>query len=169
VNGVEHVQVDLHEVVVRAASAARRVGTSNDVTVSWSVAEDVHVEGDEARLSQVVDNLFTNAVKYSRPGDTVTASLSVEDDQAVVVVSDTGIGIEPESVDRLFQRFYRSEEARRLGIPGVGLGLSISKDIVEAHGGSIAVTSELAKGSRFEVRLPLVREPESLLGRVGGQ
>src|SRR5690606_7768918 len=97
---------------------------------------------------------------YSDPGGRVSVALGVDGTQAEVVVRDTGIGIAAVDRDRLFSRFFRAEAAEQQAIQGVGLGLSISKSIVESHGGRIEVDSELGVGSTFRVRLPSGDPPQ---------
>ena len=109
--------------------------------------------GDPERLSQVITNLLSNAVHYNKPQGQVSIRVSAQDGFAILVVADTGSGIPPEALPRIFDRFYRAEHSRTEGRSG--LGLAISKSIVEAHGGTIAVESEPEKGARFTVRLPV--------------
>ena len=104
-------------------------------------------------MTQVVDNLISNAIKYTQTGS-VHVCLAVED-RVQIEVSDTGIGIDSMDRDHLFTRFFRARHAHSQSIQGVGLGLSIIKSIVESHGGRIEVESQVGRGSRFQVRLPL--------------
>jgi signal transduction histidine kinase len=111
-------------------------------------------------MAQVVDNLVSNAVKYTPEGGRVRVELGVDGSRVELVVRDTGIGIEAHDRERLFTRFFRSRHAEERSIQGVGLGLSITKSIVESHGGRIEVESETGRGSVFRVRIPLeVDEP----------
>ena len=110
---------------------------------------------DGPRLRQVIDNLLGNAVKYTEPGGSVSVRLRQRGAVVVIAVSDTGIGVAPEEVGRLFRRFFRGAQATRRQIPGVGLGLSIVRAIVEAHGGLVTVDSTLGEGSTFRVELPV--------------
>jgi signal transduction histidine kinase len=109
--------------------------------------------GDADRLAQVLTNLLTNAIEYNRPQGEVRVTTGVENDTAILTVSDTGTGIPAEDLPRVFERFYRSDKSRTSG--GNGLGLAIGKAIVDAHGGSIDVTSESGRGTTFTVRLPV--------------
>ena len=109
---------------------------------------------DAERMAQVVDNLVTNAIKYTEPGGTVEVRLETDGGWALLGVADSGIGISAEDCERLFARFFRTEDAARRAVAGAGLGLSITKDIVVSHGGRIEVESELGRGSVFRVRLP---------------
>jgi signal transduction histidine kinase len=114
------------------------------------------------RLGQVVDNLLGNAAKYSPDETEIELSVRAEDEQIVLAVRDQGVGIAPEHVPHLFDRFYRAPGPHTAEQSGLGLGLSIVRDLVVAHGGRIAVESEgEGKGSAFLVRLPVApqREP----------
>jgi len=111
--------------------------------------------GDEEELKAAVSNLVDNAVKYSRTGGTVEISLTTHLNQAKLVITDQGIGISPEDQKRIFDRFYRTDDARAHTKKGTGLGLAICAWIVESHHGRIEVQSALNKGSTFTVTLPL--------------
>jgi len=113
---------------------------------------DVEVVGDKDALKQLVLILLDNAIKYTRSQDSIQVEVEKDDSQAVIRVSDTGIGISQEHLPHIFERFYRADTSR--SSDGTGLGLSIAKWIVEQHCGSISVVSEIGKGSIFEVKLP---------------
>jgi heavy metal sensor kinase len=108
--------------------------------------------GDSERLGQVLTNLLTNAIEYNRPNGEVRVTTAAAHDTAILTIRDTGAGIAPADLPRVFERFYRSDQSRTSG--GNGLGLSICKAIVDAHGGSIEAASELNVGTTFTVRLP---------------
>jgi signal transduction histidine kinase len=116
--------------------------------------EPARVRGSARDLGLLVRNLVDNAIRYSAAQDTVSISVAVEDEEVVLTVADTGIGIPTRDLPRIFERFYRVDRARSRETGGTGLGLSIVRHIVENHDGSIDVRSELGRGSRFEVRLP---------------
>ncbi len=118
--------------------------------------EAVQVHGDPYRLEQVLANLLENALKYSPDGGTVRVRLRVTGDVALLSVHDEGIGIPPEDQKLLFDRFFRARNASSRSFGGLGLGLYISRDIVERHGGRIWVESEVGRGSTFFVALPLL-------------
>jgi two-component system, OmpR family, sensor histidine kinase MtrB len=109
--------------------------------------------GDANRLSQVFNNLLSNAVKYSPNGGLVEIRVLREGDHAIVAVRDQGIGVAPDDIDLIFRPFNRSKMTKET-IPGIGLGLSASRRIVEAHGGTLTVESQLGRGAEFRVRLP---------------
>jgi two-component system, OmpR family, sensor histidine kinase BaeS len=115
----------------------------------------VRTIGDPERLAQVVDNLLSNALRYTDPGGTIAVSLEVRDGRAVVEVADTGIGIAPRELDRVFDRFWRSAGARARAADGSGVGLALVSDLVSAHDGRVNVASEPGRGTTFTVALPL--------------
>ena len=125
------------------------------VYIELKEVDQVTVLGDADRLKQLMLNLVENAVKYTPDGGEVIISLSKEEGWAQFEVSDTGIGIPPENLPYVFDRFYRVDKARTRAQGGSGLGLSIAKWIAEAHGGKIAVTSKIGEGTAFYVSLPL--------------
>jgi len=110
--------------------------------------------GDPDRIAQVITNLLTNAIRYNQDQGVVTVTLQSLPAETVLTVSDTGIGIPPEHLAHIFERFYRVDNARSRKDGGVGLGLAICKSIVTAHGGQISVSSHVNRGTKFEVRLP---------------
>ncbi|MCR4406886.1 MAG: ATP-binding protein [Anaerolineae bacterium] len=114
------------------------------------------VQGDRNRLVQVLTNLVSNAYKYTPPGGRITLALHQTDGELQVDVTDTGIGIAPTDLDRVFERFYRADHDLVRGQSGTGLGLAIAKSIVEMHGGRIWVRSVLGKGSTFSFSLPVI-------------
>jgi heavy metal sensor kinase len=117
------------------------------------------VLGDSQWLKQALINLLDNALQYTPAGGSVTVRLQAVGREVAIAVEDTGHGIEPEHIPHLFERFYRTDWARAKDTAGTGLGLPIVKEIMEAHGGSIAVTSEVNKGSIFTLRLPALTQP----------
>ena len=123
-------------------------------------ARNKKISADPTRLYQVVMNLLDNSLKYTHAGGSVTLFLNSSDHEVHFGVADTGIGISKEDVPKVFLRFFRSDESRE-GPNGdaersLGLGLAIVKSIVEAHGGTIGVESELGKGTRFTITMPSV-------------
>jgi two-component system, OmpR family, phosphate regulon sensor histidine kinase PhoR len=110
---------------------------------------------DEGRLQEIVYNLLDNAVKYSKPGGTITVQAQLEGDQIHLSVRDQGIGIRESDVPRIFERFYRADKARSRELGGTGLGLSIVKHIAQLHGGSVGAESELGRGAKVSVFLPV--------------
>jgi signal transduction histidine kinase len=144
--------VDLTATVRTAVEAAAQAG----VTLDLELADDVVVIGDRIRLAQVVTHLLDNAIKHSRPGAHVTVTLAQPCPAAVeLTVADTGIGIPDDEHQQVFTRFYRSSCTRQQGIPGAGLGLAISRAIVDRHHGSIRLMPQPTPGVRIVVRLPV--------------
>jgi signal transduction histidine kinase len=116
--------------------------------------------GDRGRLAQVLDNLVSNALKFTPEGGTVQVRTQAYDAHVVLEVEDTGIGIPVGDQPRLFERFFRSAVAEDQAIPGTGLGLAIVKAIVEAHAGEISISSREGAGTTFRVELPLAARAE---------
>ncbi len=114
------------------------------------------VQGDSDRLAQVFGNLVDNAIKYTPAGGSVLVRTQLSGDKVLVHVADSGVGIAPDDLTRVFERFYRADKSRQSGPDhGAGLGLAIARQIIQAHGGTITVSSSLGRGSEFMVRLPV--------------
>ncbi len=126
-----------------------------DAQLILQVSEEIRIRGDDLRLRQLFLNLISNAIKYTSEHGRLEIILAVENDFARIDIADTGIGIPPEHLPHIFDRFYRVDKARNRMDGGTGLGLAIVKWIAEAHGGSITVKSSVGKGSTFSVRLPI--------------
>jgi signal transduction histidine kinase len=168
--------VELDRLVEEVAKQGEILGRARGVQVVIQSLEPLIARGDEQRLRQLLLNLVDNAVKYTPPGGQVTLSLRRVGEESgdptapppeafpdrpapewvEIAVSDTGVGIPPEALPRIFERFYRADGARSREAGGAGLGLCIAKTIAEAHGGTIQAQSALGAGSTFSVRLPLV-------------
>ncbi|MDB5329132.1 MAG: hypothetical protein JWP03_283 [Phycisphaerales bacterium] len=126
------------------------------ITVEANIAP-AKVTGDASRIGQVATNLIANAIRYNREGGTVNVVTATDGPDAMLLVSDTGVGISAEDTPHVFERFFRADKARSRAVGGSGLGLAICKSIVEAHGGTISFASEVGKGTTFTVRLPATR------------
>jgi signal transduction histidine kinase len=109
---------------------------------------------DPDKLSQAVINLLSNALKYTPAGGAVDVSVDVRPSGTEIRVADTGVGIDSQDIPRLFERFYRADNSRSRATGGAGIGLSIAKAIVEAHGGTISAASQTGRGSEFCIMLP---------------
>jgi PAS domain S-box-containing protein len=151
---IERVPLDLSALLTRIADAMAPTLERHSLQVS-GVEETIVISGDELRLEQVIHNLVSNAVKYSPQGGTVFLTLSVQDGLAQLVVRDQGIGIPAAALPQLFQRFFRVDGDNTRHIAGMGIGLYVIKEIVELHGGTVAVESAEGVGSSFIVSLPL--------------
>jgi len=145
--------VTLADVVARAVDLYRDVADAKGVTLAADAAPDVVVVADRTRLEQVAANLIDNAVKYTPPGGRVDVEVRRPEDAAILRVRDTGPGIAPDELPHIFDRLFRGDTSRTER--GLGLGLSLVKAIVEAHGGTVDVVSEPGRGSVFTVSLPL--------------
>ena len=147
----------LAETTVACVELIRPLAAGRNIQLHCELAP-APTHGDTDRISQVITNLLSNAVHYNRDGGEIRVTTHSETAAAVLTVSDTGPGIAPEDLPRLFERFFRADKSRTPANGRNGLGLAISKAIVAAHGGSIEVTSETGRGSCFTVRLPAGRE-----------
>jgi PAS domain S-box-containing protein len=153
---VQAYPVDLADVVRASVESARAAINGNPLTVTAELPSGLVLPGDQRRLRQVVDNLLGNAVKYSPDGGRIAVRLRPVGGSAELTVSDTGIGISPEERDRMFTRLYRTSRARERAIPGTGLGLALSRAVVERHHGTIELAAHDGPGTTILVRLPLV-------------
>lgn len=145
---------DLVRLVEQSVESARPAVAIAGLRVDFVTAPPMTVTLDD-EFAEVVDNLIANAVKYTPPGGQVEVALSREDDTAVLSVADSGPGIPPEERDRIFEKFFRGERFLALNVPGLGLGLFITRAIVRRHGGEITVEERPGGGARFVVRLPM--------------
>jgi two-component system, OmpR family, phosphate regulon sensor histidine kinase PhoR len=152
---LERERTDIAALVRQSLEAARPAVEAAGLTLVSRVPEHLVVMVDPQRFAQVVDNLVSNAVKYTPSGGRIEVDLSVTHDRIELVVVDTGIGISVRDRNHVFSRFFRTRHAAQRSIQGIGLGLSISKAIVDSHGGRIEVESEEGLGATFRVRLPL--------------
>lgn len=152
IEGTPGESVDFSALCNEALEIVTALAEAAGLSVDADIEPDVHVQGRAVKLRQVILNLADNGVKYTSAGGRVRVSLRRTNGSAVLDVTDTGKGIEPQHLPRIFDRFYRGAE--RAGAQGTGLGLAIAKRIVEVHRGSIAVSSEPGRGSTFTVRLP---------------
>ncbi|MBI1919860.1 MAG: HAMP domain-containing protein [Geobacter sp.] len=147
--------LDLNEIFAELLRKAQQLGAENGVEIFFEPVHPLPVSGDRARLRQLFLNLLDNAVKYTNEGGEVRIDLAAEQDRAVARIADTGIGMPPEALPFVFDRFYRVDKSRNRADGGVGLGLAIVKILAELHGGTVAVASEPGMGSVFTVTFPL--------------
>ena len=151
--------VDLASIAAQAVQAARIVNP--DRPVSLLAVDPVIVYADEERLRQVIDNLLANAVQHTPPRSPVTVSATSTGGTGEIIVADNGPGMTAEQAAHVFERFYRTDDARTRARGGMGLGLSIAASLVAAHGGDITVDTRPGQGAAFHLRLPLAATVES--------
>jgi heavy metal sensor kinase len=146
--------VDLAALAVDVTGEMRLIGEERGVAVRSATDRSLIVRGDSGQLRRLVVNLVENAVRYTDAGGAVDVSVRLVDNKAVLTVGDTGIGISPDHISHIFERFYRVAPARSRSDGGAGLGLALCKAIVDAHGGSIEIESKVGVGTIFTVHLP---------------
>ncbi|MDP6167035.1 MAG: ATP-binding protein, partial [Gammaproteobacteria bacterium] len=152
-------KVDIVNITAKVCTNLQSVAQSHDIGLKLYAFKDEYlpVLGDDKALNQLVTNLVDNAIKYTPAGGKVDVYLEQQEQQIMLAVQDTGIGIAPVDQERIFERFYRVDKARSREVGGTGLGLAIVKHIVQSHQGKVQVLSELERGTRFEVRLPIAK------------
>jgi two-component system phosphate regulon sensor histidine kinase PhoR len=145
--------IDAHSLVETAIKQFSAIAIDSELKLETNLAEGLPtVLVDAKRIDHVFTNLISNAVKWSRPGDTITVKGWVDDGTVWFSIADTGLGIEPEHLPHIFERFFKTDAARSQ--PGTGLGLSIARHIVDAHGGVMSATSSVGEGSEFAFTVP---------------
>jgi len=149
------VPVDLSSVIAEAVERNQVLAERKGIKISWDSPPGTLVLGDGEMLSMAVKNLIENAILYSDEGGQVGVGLREDDGTAQISVTDTGVGIDPEHVERIFERFYRADPSRSRSTGGTGLGLAIVKHVANNHRGDIQVFSKLGFGSTFTLRLPI--------------
>ena len=155
---LERREFELNAVVAESVEAAGPLAAQHGVALGYETELEGTLWGDPARLAQLIDNLISNAIKFTPPGGRVDVRLSRSNRSAVLEIEDTGMGISAQEQEKLFDRFYRTRSAAEEAIQGTGLGLSIAQAIANAHGGHIGVTSKEGAGTTFHVELPLKAE-----------
>ena len=151
-------EVDLGEVVEASVNSHQRVSQKKNQLLHATVEKDCLVYGDEMLLRQIANHLISNAIKFSSPGASIWVVLGQHENLAVLKVRDEGPGIHMDEIDKLFNKFQRLSTRPTAGEISTGLGLAITRDLVELHNGSITVESELEKGSTFIVNLPILQK-----------
>ncbi|MDQ0214973.1 two-component system phosphate regulon sensor histidine kinase PhoR [Oikeobacillus pervagus] len=147
---IEHVY--LRPIILDIIDTLNNQMEEKNITYTMKVDSHLYVEGDPYRLNQVFMNLINNAIVYTQSGGKINIDAHESEKEIIVNVKDNGIGISPEEIPRIFERFYRVDKARSRNSGGTGLGLAIVKHIIEAHGGIIIVTSEVDKGTTFTIK-----------------
>jgi signal transduction histidine kinase len=148
-------ELDLAAVARQAVTEAQPRAEANGIALTFDGDAVVPVQANKGRMSRVLENLVSNAIKFTPPGGEVRVSVARTDGKVRLEVADTGIGIAADDHQRLFDRFFRTTTVAEQHFPGTGLGLYIARAIVEASGGSIAVRSEPGDGASFSVELPV--------------
>ena len=153
---MERKDADLAGVIAQVGEGLEIQAREKGVTLKLEIADNLpKIQGDEQRIAQVLFNLMSNALRHTPAGGTITTSAELRDGRLLVSVRDTGTGISPEDLPHVFERFYRADRSRARTTGGSGLGLTIAKQIVEAHGGQIWAQSWLGAGSTFTFSLPV--------------
>ena len=147
--------VELGPLVKECVNAARPRAEAEQVELRVETEDVPELNGDGDRIAQVIDNLLSNALKFTEEGGEVVVRLRAGEGNAVIEVQDSGIGIPKDEQERLFDRLFRASGATEMHIPGIGVGLTIVKALVEAHGGEVSVESVEGEGTTFRVALPL--------------
>jgi signal transduction histidine kinase len=151
----QRTRLDLARLLRYAADSSAPDAEARGIRLQVAADVELPIMGDRTGLVRILDNLVSNALKYSDAGTTVMMTADREGDCAVCRIEDQGLGIAAEDLGRIFTRFQRTEAARRAGIPGTGLGLALAQEVAEQHGGGLEVSSEVGIGSVFTLRLPL--------------
>ncbi|WP_309067431.1 PAS domain-containing sensor histidine kinase [Microbacterium sp.] len=151
----EPARAELRSILESSIESFQPAAAARGLRLELDAPERVPLAGDGFRLRQVVDNLISNAIKYTPREGTVRVSCDIEQEEVAVTVADTGIGIAPEDVGRVFEPYFRAQTARESEIQGTGLGMAIAREIVVAHAGSLDLASEPGVGTTVTLRLPL--------------
>jgi len=153
--------VHLGDVLEKLSPSYKAEADGRGLTLALTVQQTSSIVVNPLHMSQLWSNLISNAIKYTPAGGFVRVSLEEDETWVIGAVEDSGIGISPQELSLVFHEFYRTEEAKKTGVRGTGLGLPLVKRIVEGYGGSLEVQSEVGKGSLFRFKLPLVAAPSS--------
>ncbi len=152
---LEYTEVDLNKVINEALQLISGTIKEKQMNLLFEKTIDFPIKGDERRLIQVIVNILSNAVAYSKDEKTIKIAVEKVNENILIIVEDEGIGIEATELPRLFERFYRVDRARSRDSGGTGLGLAIVKHLVEAHHGTVEVYSQLGIGTAFYIKLPI--------------
>jgi signal transduction histidine kinase len=149
-------RLDLESWLARVANGFGQANPSHRVEAHLPLPLPT-ISADLDRLGQVMNNLLSNATRYSAAGTRIGVTAQVVDDNVEIQVTDQGSGVAPDDCERIFEKFYRGKHGATLAVRGTGLGLAVARQLVEAHGGTIGVRSSVGQGSTFWVRLPIAR------------
>jgi two-component system, OmpR family, phosphate regulon sensor histidine kinase PhoR len=153
------VEVDIHDIINTALNnTALLISQRNGKIETLLTAQQFKLQADKVHLTNIIFNLIDNAIKYTQETPVITVHTRNSTEAIFISVKDNGIGISKENQRKIFDKFYRVPTGNVHNVKGFGLGLSYVQVVVEKHGGTIGVSSELGKGSAFEIRLPFLRE-----------
>lgn len=152
--GIEKLWLSMDEIVDNAIKRIKPSAETRNIQIKTDI-QPVEIFADEEQMYQLARNILTNAVKYNRENGSIFVKLEKSDKNVVFTVSDTGIGIDRNNLDKIFERFYVVDKSRNKNISSTGLGLAIVKHVVKAHDGTVTVNSQLGKGTTFVVTLPI--------------
>ncbi len=166
-------RLSVSQLIESCLETAQRRATEKDLRISVNMPQRLpDIAGDRRRLAEVLQNLLDNAIQYTLPGGQIMVSAETGEDEVILTVSDTGIGIPKADQPRIFERFYRVDVARSREAGGTGLGLAIAKHLVDVHGGRLWVESEVGQGSQFHFSVPVFdpkhTTPRSIPGGLSG-
>jgi hypothetical protein len=150
--------ISLNECILQAIQLTKPLAERKHVSVKTLLVNDINIIGDKDRLTEAFLNMIENAVNYNKDNGAVEIATAIKNNKVNISIKDTGLGIKKEDLERIFERFYRTDASRSM--EGTGLGLSIAKAIIEAHGGMIKAESEFGRGSCFTIILPLSSDTE---------
>lgn len=153
-NDVCNINIEIHKYVKSLAPLAEK----NNINININVnSGNIYVSMPEIKVARILTNILENAIKYNKKQGKIFVNIKEESGHVVVAIKDTGMGIASDELDKIFTKYYRSNNPKKLGIEGSGLGLAIAKDIVESYSGSIEVNSELGKSTEFIITFPAAK------------
>ena len=151
---VQFRDVKVSPLVAEVFASLSSKATEREISLVNDVPSHATVRADSVRLDQMLTNLVDNAIKFNRRGGSVSVAFERGDAADSISVADTGEGMTSEQMERIFERFYRADRARSREVGGTGLGLAIVKHLAKLHGGEVTVSSELTRGTRFQIEFP---------------
>ena len=154
---LQYNQVNLKNVIENALQLVSGNIDRKNMKVIFDMANEILIDGDEGRLIQVMVNLLSNAISYSKNEKTISICVTSQEKDVLIIVKDEGIGIEQAELERLFERFYRVDRARSRDSGGTGLGLAIVKHLIEVHNGTVEIYSKPSVGTEVHIKLPKVQ------------